>query len=82
MTGVLKKQKIEYKRYSIDYTQDRTSLQAQLQTIRSYNITKAFIWVQEAEYLCFYQLREARAEAGSSQQPSLQMLNAEENLAG
>lgn len=62
------------KMYFIECTQDKTSLQAQLQTKRSYNITKAFIWVQEAGYQCFHQMSQARAEAGSSRQPAFMML--------
>lgn len=62
------------KTYLTECTQDVTSLQAQLQTTRSYNITKAFIWVQEAGYQCFHQMSQARAEVGSSQQPAFKML--------
>lgn len=60
--------------YLTECTQDVTFLQAQLQTTRSYNVTKAFTWVQEAGYQCFHQMSQARAEAGSSWQPALQML--------
>lgn len=62
------------KTYLTECTQDVTSLQAQLQTTRSYNTTKAFIWVQEAGYQCFHQMSQARAEVGSSQQPAFKML--------